>query len=54
MKSFAHAYFFPGRSLYWVEGGMLEPVAVVQIVAIEQLRKGMNLCHFLESILDQD
>lgn len=48
------AYLFSCSSLDWVEGGMLKPVAVVQVVEIEQLGKGVDVAHLLEAVLLDD
>jgi hypothetical protein len=36
-------YLFTGRGLVRIEGGMLEPVAVVQVVLVEQQSIGVEV-----------
>lgn len=47
-------YLFPGRSFDRVKGGMLEPIAVVDVLMVEQLRERMNIFHLLEALLYKD
>jgi hypothetical protein len=46
-------HLFPGRGLVRCEGGVLEPVAVVQVVGIEEQWKWPQVFHPLESVLDE-
>jgi hypothetical protein len=47
------AYLFPARSFGGVKRNMLEPIAVVQILTVQQLCEGVDAL-LLEVVFDDD
>lgn len=47
------AYLFARGGLVCVKGSMFQPVAIVQVVLVQQRGKGMEVSHALEAVLDK-
>jgi hypothetical protein len=53
MKMRQMAYLLFGRGLVGIEGDVLEPVALVDILLVEQQRVRVDVLHLLELVLDE-